>query len=392
MSFRDLVPPAARRALTRARSMLAVQISRAQIRNWELVCLAPSDQSPYRILYVGTKQRRPLIREVLGLELTAHDVTACRRARPSRRMPWLDLALPLAVADDTAILSEAPLPGGLRIPWSIHAAVPLRRTIDEVLASYDGELRRRLRKRAEYRLRQVVDEREALEISRTMIEPYATARHGGEARQISPEAVLRMARGAGGARLDVMVRGEETVACHLGFPFARGGKRYWETIRFGYPEAAFTDPKRLRDANSMNTFLVLIWSIENGFDYYNMGQSPAHPDSGLLQWKRRRGGEAQVLHNDGYFSMRLPRKGAAKFLWDAPLFVASRGGLTLRLGLPNGPTDTEAVHRYREMGYGGLSKVCLHCARPPGEALMESVRGLFARHASPPAVEAVAAS
>ena len=340
---------------------------------------------------MGTRQRRLLIREVLGLDLTSQERVACGRARTAR-VPLLHLPLQLAVADDTAILTEAPLAGALRIPWSIHAVVPLKRTIDEVLASYDGELRRRLRKRPEYRLRPVVDEREVLEISRTMIDAYAIARHGEHTTAIGPETVLKLARGAGGARLDVMVRGDETVACHLGCPFTRRGKRYWETVRFGYPEAVFTDPKRLRDANSMNTFLELVWSIENGFDYYNMGQSPAHPDSGLFQWKRRRGGEAHVLHNDGYFSIRLPRKGAAKFLWDAPLFVASREGLTLRLGLPDGPSDKEVAQRYREVGYGGLSRVLLHCARPPGDTLLESLRALFARHASPPAVETVAAS
>jgi hypothetical protein len=392
MSLRDLVPPAVRRTLNRTRSVLAVQASRARVRNWELVCLAPAGQASYRILYVGTRQRRPLIREVLGLELAANDRVACRSTGASLRMPLFAAVRRLAVSDDTAILSEVPLPGALRIPWSIHAVVPLGRSVDEVVAAYDGELRRRLRKRAEYRLRPVVDEVDVMEISRTMIEPYARARHGQDAQQIPPQAVLRMARGAGGARLDVMVRGEEAVACHLGYPFTRGGKRYWETIRFGYPEAVFSDPKRLRDVNSMNTFQMLVWSIENGFDYYNMGQSPAHPDSGLLQWKRRRGGAAHILHNDGYFSMRLPRKGGAKFLWDAPLFAAERGSLTLRLGLPIGPSDEEAVERYREMGYGGLSKVYLHCARPAGETLLEHLRGLFARRASPTAVETLVAS
>lgn len=392
MSLRDLVPPAARRLLNRTRSVLAVQVSRARVSNWELACLAPTGHAPYRVLYLGTRQRRRLIGEVLGLELAAEDRVTCWRTGPSLRVPLFDVPLPLTVADDTAILSEAPLRGALRIPWCIHAVVPLGRSIDEVLVSYDRELRRRLRKRAEYRLRPVVDEVEVLEVSRTMLEPYATARHGKDAQQIPSEAVLRMARGAGGARLDLMVRGDEAIACHLGFPFTRRGKRYWETIRFGYPEAAFSDPKRLRDANSMNTFLALVWSIENGFDYYNMGQSPAHPDSGLLQWKRRRGGAAHVLHNDGYFSMRLPRKGAAKFLWDAPLFAAERGGLTLRLGLPIGPSDGEAASRYREMGFGGLSKVYLHCARPAGGALLESLRGLFAGKASPPVIETVTAS
>ena len=92
------------------------------------------------------------------------------------------------------------------------------------------------------------------------------------------------------------------------------------------------------------------------------------------------------------FSMRLPRKGAAKFLWDAPLFAAERGGLTLRLGLPLGPSDEEAVRRYREMGYGGLSKVYVYCARPAGGAILDGLRGLFARYPSTPVIETLASS
>jgi len=368
---RGLVPPDLRRVIQRTRSVLGVQATRVRPWNWQLVGLTPVKPAPYRVLYAGTKDRRPLIQEVLGLEL-------------------VEGAAPVSFDEDTALLSELPLPGSLRLPWCINSVVPLGRSVDQLLASYDGELRRRLRKHHEYRLRQILDPEEAAEISRTMLEPYAVARHQDHAQQIPVEAITRMIGGTSGARLDLLLQREEAVACHLGFPFTRGGQRYWETIRFGYPPHIFSAPRRLAEINSMNTFLALVWAIENGFDYYNIGQAPAHPDAGLLQWKRRRGGAAWVLHNDGFFFLRLPSRGAAQFLWDAPLFARQGRSLVLHLGLPEGRDDDQVANRYREMGYGGISRVYLHCARPPTPQLLAALQGSW-RQASP-ALQTVASS
>ena len=278
------------------------------------------------------------------------------------------------------------------LPWCIHAVVALDRSIDEIMASFDRELRRRLRKRPAYDLRPVVDADEVLHTSKTMLEPYAAARHGDEATQVPVDVVLKLAQGAGGARLDVMRHDGAPVGCHLGFPFTRGGKRFWETIRFGYPASEFADPKRLREVNAMNAHLAFEWAAANGFDYYNIGQAPAHPDSGLLQWKRRRGGVPWVMHNDGFFSVRLPRTGTPQFLWDAPLFAVEGGGLTLRLGFPDGPSDEDAALRYKEMGYGGLSTVYIYGASGRGDTLAAHLRASFASHGAPPAVIVVPSS
>src|SRR5688572_5829637 len=143
-AVRGLLSPDVRRMIHRTRSVLGVQAARARLWDWQVVALTPAGEAPYRVLYVGTKARRPLIREVLGLEL----VTSSSGG---------------SADDQAAVLTEAPLPGALRIPWCINAVVPLGRSVEQVLASYDGELRRRLRKHREYRLRQVVDAGEAAE-------------------------------------------------------------------------------------------------------------------------------------------------------------------------------------------------------------------------------------
>jgi hypothetical protein len=388
MNIQQLLSPSTRFALKKARTAWRLQVARARLWDWEIVNLAAKSGAPYQVFYAGTKQNRARVSPLLGLD---RESGAEGAAPEAPALPVIE-ALPAAFSPNTVLVSEAPLPGALRMPWGIHTIVPLGRTVDEILATYDGELRRRLRKqRGEYRFRQVVDDAEIAEVSRTMLEPYAAARHGSATQQLDREVVRKMAQGSGEGRLDLVLKGEEAVGCHLGYGLTWNGKRYWITLRFGYPEAVFSEQKRLRDINSINTFLALEWALGNGFDFYDIGAAIARPDDGLLQWKRRRGGAPDLLHNDGFFFVRLPRAGAAQFLWDAPLFAAGEGKLTLRLGLPLGPTDDEAIKRYREMGYGGITRIYLYCARPPGDRLLESLRGLYGQSGAPP-IEAITVS
>src|SRR5690606_24512746 len=119
-----------------------------------------------------------------------------------------------------------------------------------------------------------------------------------------------IAKGVG--RLDLITLGDEVIGCHLGCEVARGGKRYWSTLRFGYCEAVFSDARKLREVNSITTFMALEWALEQGFDYYDIGLCLARPDDGLLKWKRRRGGDIDSLGNHAYLFVRLPKTGTAK--------------------------------------------------------------------------------
>jgi hypothetical protein len=179
------------------------------------------------------------------------------------------------------------------------------------------------------------------------------------------------------------------VGCQLGHVITRAGKRYWSTNRCGYPEAVYSDPKRLRETNSMNIHLALEWAIENGFDFYDLGVALGRPGDGLLEWKRRLGGELDTMDHRVYFHIRLPKVGAAQFLWDAPLFAVERRKLTLHLGLPGGKSDEEVANRYREMGFRGLFKVYLHCANPPGDQLLETLRSYYKQQNNPPVMEII---
>lgn len=289
------------------------------------------------------------------------------------------------------LVSEMLIPGALRVPWYLSTVVPLGRPIDEIMAGYDSELRRTLRKhRPLYNLQQALGDAEIERADREMLQPYAKARHGVAASHFPPDSVRRLAKYLG--RLDLVLLGDEVVACHLGKEVIYANKRYWSTLRFGYPEAVYSDPKRLREINSINTHLALEWAINNGFDYYDIGDSMAYPDNGLLQWKRRRGGELITMSGteySGYFYVQPPKAGEAKFFWYSPLFSVERNKLVLHLGLPDGPSDDEFSKRYHEMGFGGLHKVYLHCARQTSDNIIENLRGIYAHQKLPPAIEVI---
>jgi hypothetical protein len=220
-----------------------------------------------------------------------------------------------------------------------------------------------------------------------MLQPYASARHGKAAAQIDPDEVRRIAQKAG--RLDFVHMGDEAVACNLGYEFANAGKKYWSTIRFGYPQAVFSDSKRLSETNAISFYLALEWAVKNGFDYYDMGACLGRPEDDLLQWKKRWGGLVNTTDNHAYLYVRLPKIGAEQFLWDTPLFSVEGNNLTLHLGLPNWPSDDEIASRYRKMSFGGLFKVYLHCSRPPSEFLLKQLRSLYVRQKSPPILEVI---
>lgn len=329
------------------------------------------EDSAFDVLYVGRKSQRDFVKVLLGAQ--SHGV---------------DTQLKLQKSERTVLVSEMPTPGALYVPQYLSAVVPLSRSIDEITARYNTELRRNLRKnRTRYRMKQALNDDEIESADREMLQPYARARHGSAASQIETREVQRVAKSAG--RLDLVLLEDEVVACHLGCVVTRAGKRYWSTVRFGYPDTVFSDNKKLREINSITTFMALEWAIENGFDYYDIGTCLARPDDGLLEWKRRRGGDVDTLGNHGYLFVRLPRTGAAQFLWETPLFAVEGKKLTLHLGVPDGQSDEEVANRYREMGFGGLAKIYIHCSSVPAEELLETLRSRYSHLKSPPVLESI---
>jgi hypothetical protein len=368
---RDLTSPSVRYEVRKAANWLKEQLSRACLWNWEIARLPVHEHSPYGITYIGRKSQRELVKAILAGNHTIDSI-------PSSRLK----------PDRTVIISEIPFPGAMCVPAYLGSIVPLGRSIEEITANYHSQLRRELKKhRPRYRLQQVLDSAEIEYVDHEMLRPYATARHGAGAAHIQLDEVKRMAQKYG--RLDLLLLEDVEVGCQLGHVITRAGKSYWSTNRCGYPEAVYSDNKRLREINSMNIHLALEWAIKNGFDYYDLGVALGRPGDGLLEWKRRLGGELDTMDHRVYFHIRLPKLGAEQFLWDAPLFAVERRKLTLHIGVPDGQNDDEVSKRYREMGFGGLFKVYLHCAKPPGEGLLETLRGYYAHLRSPPMMEII---
>ncbi|MFF7109106.1 hypothetical protein [Pseudomonas sichuanensis] len=375
---RKFISPSMRYELRNVSNKLRDFLGRACFWRWEIARFRLQQESPYEILYIGRKQRREMAKLLIGGKGQGN--------APAANEPVLP-----AASGHVVVVSEMPTTGALNVPHYLSAVVPLGRPLEEITARYDSELRRSIRKnRPLYQMRQTLDDDEIAMADRELLRPYASARQGIHAAQFPTDDVFRLAKGVG--RLDLIMLEGEVVACHLGCEITRGGKRYWSTLRFGYCEAVFADAKRLREVNSITTYMALEWALEQGYDYYDIGLCVARPDDGLLKWKRRRGGDIDGLNNHAYMFVRLPKAGVAQFLWDTPLFAVEGNKLTLHLGVPDGPSDEEVASRYHEMVFGGLHKIYLYGAKGAGEQFLENLRSRYASVPIPPTMERVVSS
>ena len=360
--IRRVVTPEARSALKNMVSNVREQLGRACLWRWQIAFVPPKGNLPYRLVYIGRRVNREQVLMQFSREIS--------------KFPDSDKIIQLPAPLCSVLVGDLPIPGSLRVPAYVHAVVQLNRSIDEIAVVYGDKLRRVIRQqKAHCEIRHAVNTVDIDLAEQLMLRPYAIARYGQTAAQIDASFVRQMALKHG--RLDVVYQHGEPVSCHLGFGSVRGGKRYWNAMRFGFTEAVFSNPKRLHEINSVNIQIAVEWAMANGFDYYDIGMSVAQPDDGLLQWKRRRGGHLDTGVTHSYFQVRLPKFGTAQMLWNSPLFDDQRGALTLHLGLPANVSDEQAIFRYREMGFGGLVSVCVHHARPPGETLLIALRQIF---------------
>ncbi len=372
--YRQFTTPSFRFELRETIAWLRDQFVRLHLWNWEITRFPHASNKSYDIIYIGRKARRGLAKSILGIN---YDDNA---SYPEG-----------SLSNRKVLVSEMPVPGALQVPWYLITIIPLGHPLEELTARYDKKLRQLLRNaRERYHTQQALDDEDIDRANRELLMPYATARRGDGAVQLQPDEVRRIAQETG--RLDLLYREGELVGCHLGYPIFRSGKRYWVGLRVGFTDVVFSDSKRLHEANSINNYLALEWAVKNGFDYYDNGTCLARPDDGLLQWKRRRGGAVDKTGNHIYFYVRLPKDGVAQFLWDAPLFAVERHHLTLHLGVPDGANNDEVASRYRDMGFGGLFKVYLHCAKPVEGNLIGMLSELYKHEKSPPSLEVISST
>ncbi|WP_063914236.1 hypothetical protein [Pseudomonas sp. p21] len=372
---RKFISPSIRYEMRHLASKVLEVMARACFWRWEVARFRLQQESPYEIVYIGRKQQREMAKLLIA-------------GKGQGNVAAIDSASATIAASHVVVVSEIPTSGALSVPHYLSAVVPLGRSLEDITARYDSELRRSIRKnRPLYQMRQARSDDEIAMADRDLLRPYASARQGIHTAQFPTDEVFRIARSVG--RLDLITLGDEVIGCHLGCEVVRAGKRYWSTLRFGYCEAVFTDARKLREVNSITTFMALEWALMQGFDYYDIGLCLARPDDGLLKWKRRRGGDIDSLGNHACLFVRLPRTGTAKFLWDTPMFAIEGEKLTLHLGLPEGPSDEEVASRYQEMVFGGLHKIYFYGGNGAGEPFVESLRRRYANLKSPPTMERV---
>lgn len=372
---RKLISPSIRYEMRHLASKVLEVMARACFWRWEVARFRLQPESPYEIIYIGRKQQREMAKLLIA-------------GKGQGSAAITDSASATMATNHVVVVSEMPTSGALSVPHYLSAVVPLGRSLEDITARYDSELRRSIRKnRPLYQMRQACSDDDIAMADRDLLRPYASARQGIHAAQFPTEEVFRIARSVG--RLDLITLGDQVIGCHLGCEVVRAGKRYWSTLRFGYCEAVFTDARKLREVNSITTFMALEWALQQGFDYYDIGLCLARPDDGLLKWKRRRGGDIDSLGNHAYLFVRLPRTGTAKFLWDTPMFAVEGDKITLHLGLPEGPSDEEVASRYQEMVFGGLHKIYFYGGNGAGEPFMDSLRRRYANLQSPPTMERV---
>lgn len=371
---RRSLSPSQRYRLRHLASQARELAARACVWRWEISRFRLQHESAHDILYVGRKQQRDMAK-LLMTGLASPPSAMISPAEPTTRRP-------------VVMVSEVPTAGALTVPHYVSAVVPLGRPLEDITARYDSELRRSIRKhRPLYHMRQALSDEDIESADREFLRPYATARKGLLASQIPTDEVFRIARQVG--RLDLIVQDDQVIGCHLGCEVVRAGKRYWSTVRFGYCEAVFSDAKRLREVNSITTYMAMEWALGQGFDYYDIGLCLARPDDGLLKWKRRRGGDVDSLGNHAHLFVRLPKSGIAHFLWETPLFAVEGDKLTLHLGVPDGASEQALASRYHEMVFGGLSKIYLYGATGAGDQLIAALRQRYAGLPSAPPMEII---
>lgn len=376
--IRKFISPSMRFAIKGAAAWLKEQLDRASLWRWEIARIPQSEDRSYNIFYIGRKMRRSFLSDKILKRFK--DVGDAMQSASK-------------LSNHTVIVSDVPIPGALCVPRYLRNIVPLARTNEEIITEFNDRLRRTiLKKRPRYHLRQVLDSAEVERVDREMLRPYAYARHGSSAYIMSPEMVQRMALEYG--RLDLVLMENEVVGCMLGHESVRGGKRYWLSDRSGYPEQIFLDQKRLTEIDSITYYMEIEWANERGYDYCDFDICFAHPEDGLLQYKKNRGTtlDTSGLRDRGCYYISMPKLNAAHHLWDIPIFAVEGHKLVLHLGVPEGRSDIEILNRYRRMGFRGLSKVVLHGDLPLGEQLLENLRGLYINQKFPPIVEMMSSS
>jgi len=273
--------------------------------------------------------------------------------------------------EESIIIRELPFSGAICAPIVLSTVVSLdqSKSFESAISLINKSRVRYYKKnRDAYLLKQVFDDADIDIASETMLKPYADSRHGDGVSHLTREDIVKIARITGA--LHFVYLNNELVACKVSKEVKRHGKRYWRSIRAGYPEHVFKDAHRFGEIHNMNIFLAMEWAFNEGYDYFDKSIALARPLNKVLQWKRSYRGLLSLMGNYTYFHIAPPQDQASTFFWHSPLFSKEKHQLTLHIGIPDTTSEVDALEYLSFMGFGGLSVVYLHCdSKPPAKYL-----------------------
>lgn len=345
--------------------------ARLSLWNWVFKNTPPQSGKSNATLYIGRRNQHEMALLLLGIDSNPEQVSSYKFESKNK-----------------AVICEMPFPGAICVPNYLSTVLPLDRPIEELILRMNKDKLRHYRKnRDSYHFRPLLEDEEIAHIDQTMLRPYATNRYGEGAAQLEMTLIKKLAKDIGAFVL--VYFNKEEIACYIGSDFSRKGKRYWRGVRSGYPEKVFSDSKVFGQTNSMNTYLEIEWVSQKGFNFYDIGISLARPNDGVIQWKRAYRGHLDTMENYTYFYVSPPKKNTCQFFWETPLFGLEHKKLVLHLGKPNSKTDEDFITSLRQMGFGGLYTVYLHCELPPSANIHAALKNTFDHLDSPPQVTVI---
>lgn len=354
--------------LKEKKNRLKELIRLACIWRWQLARLPDSNTSDFAFYYLGRKSERETAIAILGL----HNMHAIA-SRVKERV----------------LVSEIPIPGAICLPQYLTTIIPLKnRTIDEVLMQFEKRKRRFINHSiSDFQLIKVTEAKDVVRLNEQMIRPYASARYGEGVYHIPLDKIKEMAFNTG--QFSLLLNNGEEFGCIYGHISERNHMRYWQSNRAGFPEAIFSDKHRYREINIIITYLEIKWALEKGLDYYDMGANVSFVEGGVVHFKRTFGGVLSPTGNYNYLYLKPPTTDVAQFYWDRPLFALEDKLVVLHLGFPDKIDIEEASNRYKQLNFGGLSKVYLHCDTQCKEGMLEVIRSIYSYQKSPPLLKCV---
>jgi hypothetical protein len=354
MALRDhlkrLVSPAVRFQLRLCLSRWRRCLSVGAFWRWRTSTLSvanadPNTEGGVRLNWIGRDSERASIQAYFRLPLILSG------AKPKGPDEWRGV-----------LVSECWTPGAFKVPLFVEASIETGPAWAEVCAQLGGTVQKVLRRgRGKYSFRQVENETEILDLEQRMIRPFAE-RHGQETSHFDSHLLMRYAQGHAHGRFVAMEEAGKVVGCGFGFASFPGGVKTWNACRFGCLPEVFNDSKLLEVVNTQNVHCTTEWAQQAGYASVNLGVSFGPPDSGLIQWKCRRGAYPDGSAMSLFVYLRVPIALRALYFWQRPAFAMVGHQVELIAGVAPGVELADVLRRFKPLAFRRMVAFRVFCS------------------------------